>query len=475
MYLKCLVGYLFVLLFTATTYSSEAKRVLIFVGPSTHPPGTHEVAAGGRLMQYCLQNMANVPDVTAEVVSEWPRDTSKLNSYSSIVFIGDTFPPQRLPETETILAQIDTMMARGCGIVCVHYATGLWGRDVTESGSHPLLGWLGGYFANKTCPHHQGVAEVYSAATITPAVSDHPILRGWKEFTVNDEPYINNYFGGEGNQMAKNVTALATSMLPPKSPKQETVAWCVEREDSGRGFAIVMPHFYKNWADADLRRFILNGIVWSSKLDVPARGVQTTLPELNTFSPESVEVPNAKSLIDQIVKAAGGKGKLLSRFTIQEELNVSSDMEKPGKPRESIFDGHDHWWYRSGKGKWEKKVNEPATDLVWAWTLQALLDSKSKIVPIPEMKDGDDILVGLRISETIKPSMDIYFDKKNLQLVRIDWRKDINRFSDWREHDGTTYPSKCIGYKKDSGKPWFRSEITELKRLEELPDELKQN
>lgn len=294
MYLKCLVGYFFLILIATATYSAEPKRVLIFVGPSTHPPGTHEVAAGGRLMQYCLQNMANVPGVTAEVVSEWPRDASKLNTYSTIVFIGDTFPPQRLPETETILAQIDMMIARGCGIVCVHYATGLWGKDVTESGSHPLLVWLGGYFANKTCPHHQGVAEVYAAATITPTKSGHPIQRGWKEFTINDEPYINNYFGGEGNQMAKNVTALATSLLPPKSPKQETVAWCVERNDGGRGFAIVMPHFYKNWADDDLRRFIMNGIVWSAKLDVPADGVQTTLPDLNTFSPASVEVPNAK-------------------------------------------------------------------------------------------------------------------------------------------------------------------------------------
>jgi type 1 glutamine amidotransferase len=475
MYLKCMVSYFFMFLIATASYSADPKRILIFVGPSTHPPGTHEVAAGGRLMQYCLQNMANVPDVMAEVVSEWPRDTSKLNSYSTIVFIGDTFPPQRLPETETILAQIDTMMARGCGIVCVHYATGLWGKDVTDSGSHPLLGWLGGYFANKTCPHHQGVAEVYAAATITPSMTDHPILRGWKEFTLNDEPYINNYFGGESNQMAKNVTALATSLLPPKLPKQETVAWCVERNDTGRGFAIVMPHFYKNWTVDDLRRFILNGIIWTAKFDVPADGVQTTLPDLDTFSPVSVEIPNAKSLVDQIVKAAGGKAKLLSRFTIEEELNVSADLGKPGKPRESIFDGHDHWWYRSGKGNWEKKVNEPAADLVWAWTLQVLLDSKSKIVPIPEMKDGDIVLVGLRISDTINPSMDIYFDKKNLQLVRIDWRKDINRFSDYREHDGAAYPSKCIGYRKDTGKAWFCSEIIELKRLAELPEGLKPN
>ncbi len=457
---------------SAFTLGAESNRVLIVVGPSTHPPGTHEVAAGARLMKYCLENMANVPDVTAEIVSEWPHEPSKLNAFGTVVFIGDTFPPQRLPQTETILAQIDTMMARGCGIVCVHYATGLWGKDVTDKGEHPLLGWLGGYFANKTCPHHQGIAEIYPAATITPAALDHPISRGWKEFTLHDEPYINNYFGGDNNQLATNVTALATSMLPPKSPKQETVAWCVNRADSGRGFAIVMPHFYKNWGMDDLRRFILNGIVWTAKIEVPAEGVQTTLPDLETFSPAAIASLSASDLAQRVIKAAGGKDKLLSRFTIQEKLNVSDDLEKPGKPRESVFDGHHDWWFRSGTGRWEKKVNEPAADLVWVWTLQALLDAKSKLVLLPSIKDGDQTLLGLRISETIKPAIDVYFDKANLRLARIDWGKDINHFSDWQEHDGTMYPAKCIGYRKDTGKPWFVSEIVDLKRLTNLPEQL---
>jgi type 1 glutamine amidotransferase len=181
------------------------------------------------------------------------------------------------------------MMRRGCGIVCVHYATGLRGEDVAADGNHPLLQWMGGYFATGKCPHHTSVARIFPEATITPASPDHPISRGWKEFTLHDEPYINNYFGKDENKLAPNVTALATSMLPPENPKRETVAWCVERGDGGRGFGIVMPHFYKNWADEDLRRFILNGIVWSAGLEVPDGGVGTTLVDLAGFKPESVE------------------------------------------------------------------------------------------------------------------------------------------------------------------------------------------
>ena len=81
---------------------------------------------------------------------------------------------------------------------------------------------------------------------------------------------------------------LATSQLPPEAPRPEAVAWCVQRADRGRGFGIVMPHFFRNWADADLRRLILNGIVWTAQLEVPAEGVQSTLPELDSFAPAAV-------------------------------------------------------------------------------------------------------------------------------------------------------------------------------------------
>jgi type 1 glutamine amidotransferase len=202
------------------------------------------------------------------------------------VFIGDTFPAGRFEDSDVILKQIDQMMARGCGIVCVHYATGLLGQDVSEAGEHPLLHWLGGYFANRSCPHHESFARIFPESTIEPAAPQHPICRGWQAFTVHDEPYYNNYFGKQGVTARQRVTVLATSQLPPDAPQTEPVAWCIEREDTGRGFAIVMPHFYKNWGEQDLRRCILNGIVWTAKRDIPAAGIQTELPALTTFQPE---------------------------------------------------------------------------------------------------------------------------------------------------------------------------------------------
>ena len=272
--------------------SAEPTRVLIVVGPSNHPPGTHEVAAGARLVEHCLEHAENVSGIEAEIIEKWPDDRQRLQKVAVVVFSGDRFPPEEMEGRDRIMADLTAMMDHGCGLVCFHYATGLGAAHVKPDGDHPLLRWMGGYFATR-CPHHQSIARVFNSAKIEPGAGDHPVLRGWKSFTVRDEPYIKNYFGKDGP--AKNVTVLATSLLPPESPQRETVAWAVSRADGGRGVGVVMPHFYKNWQNDDLRRLILNGIVWSAKLEVPADGVRTKLPELATFKPAAVEPSPAKS------------------------------------------------------------------------------------------------------------------------------------------------------------------------------------
>ena len=60
----------------------------------------------------------------------------------------------------------------------------------------------------------------------------------------------------------------------------------MERPDGGRGFGIVMPHYYRNWELADLRTLILNGIVWTAGVEIPGAGVRVELPALTSFEPQ---------------------------------------------------------------------------------------------------------------------------------------------------------------------------------------------
>lgn len=188
----------------------------------------------------------------------------------------------------------------------------------------------------------------------------------------------------------------------------------------------------------------------------------------------SASESDPKTLIKQVVSAVGGEDKLLKLFRTRETVNVSSDPEKKVPARVSVYEPPKYWWTgKTERVENEKAPKEPATFLVWAWTLGALTDPESKVALLPEVTESGKPAFGLRVSGTISPALDIYFDKENSLLVRIDWRSDLVRFSDWKEHDGVKYPAKCVGYKKATGKPWYFSEIIELERLKELPAGLK--
>lgn len=175
-----------------------------------------------------------------------------------------------------------------------------------------------------------------------------------------------------------------------------------------------------------------------------------------------------RPLVTKAVAAVGGEDKLLKLFRMKERFHFGAEPTPPaGKQpstRESVLEAPAYWWLNK-----KDRTDEPAKFDVWGWTLGAITDAKSKIEVVPDVVDEGKPAFGLRVSETVKPPMELYFDKKDHLLVRLDWRSDIYRFSDWKEHDGVKYPSKCIILKKSTGKPWFFHEITELERLKELP------
>jgi type 1 glutamine amidotransferase len=267
---------------------SADRQILVVVGPSEHPPGTHEVPATGRLLKHCLEQDQATIGLQVTINHGWPEDQQLLDAADSVIFLGDFFPLTRIPERTRAMEQLRSMMQRGVGLVCIHFATGLAPKDVDQDGHHPLLDWLGGYFAT-ACHHHQSVAKVLEA-TIEPAAGQHPILRGWEAFTLFDEPYYNNYFGPP--QRRSSVIPIAIANLPPEAPQPEVVAWALERPDGGRGFGVVMPHFFESWLEPNLRTMILNGIVWSAGVELPADGFSSSLEDLNRFEPTNSGGPS---------------------------------------------------------------------------------------------------------------------------------------------------------------------------------------
>lgn len=196
--------------------------------------------------------------------------------------------------------------------------------------------------------------------------------------------------------------------------------------------------------------------------------------EPKTNSPNGTFSPEARALIQQAVKAAGGADKLLGYFTFKDRVLIGEKDTGFGAKRESVMDAPRHWWLKAQVGYSERK-DEPARFLVWAWTLRALTDAASTIEKIPDVKDGETELWGLRVSGSVTPAMELYFARTNDLLARIDWRKDIHRFSDWKATaGGFKYPARVVGYKAATGKVWYFDDVTEVTPLKELPEKIQE-
>jgi hypothetical protein len=175
-----------------------------------------------------------------------------------------------------------------------------------------------------------------------------------------------------------------------------------------------------------------------------------------------------KPLIEKAIQTVGGKDKLLKIYRLKEIFHFGETPEpatgKKRSLRDSILSQPDHWWINK-----KERGPDPAKDDARAWSLDLLVDEKSRFEVIPEIVDEGRKCVGLRIAGSVTPAMSLYFDRETMLLRRLDWRNDFYRFSEWKEHDGLRYASRTVIFKTKSGKPWFFHDITELERLAQLP------
>ncbi|MBM3822362.1 MAG: hypothetical protein FJ404_05665 [Verrucomicrobia bacterium] len=105
--------------------SGGAGGIHFIVGPSNHPPGTHEVAAGARLLKYCLEHSGLQALPKTHLHEGWPENPGTLSGARAIVFCGDQFPPARFKNTGAILEQLSWLADQRCGFVAIHYAIGV--------------------------------------------------------------------------------------------------------------------------------------------------------------------------------------------------------------------------------------------------------------------------------------------------------------------------------------------------------------
>src|SRR5213075_1473241 len=87
----------------------------------------------------------------------------------------------------------------------------------------------------------------------------------------------------------KGVTPLLRTVSPkataPATGNEAIVAWVYERPAGGRSFAFSGAHLHRSFAEEGYRRLLVNGILWTAGVDVPASGAPVKLDpaDLNKY------------------------------------------------------------------------------------------------------------------------------------------------------------------------------------------------
>ena len=273
---SALQGFLVLTLMVSLTALAQEKKIVFIAGAPSHGPGEHEHRAGCLLLKSCLDH---VPGITSVVYSNgWPEDPVSAFADAATVVVysdgGGGHPFLR----DNRLQTIGQLVKKGVGLCCLHYAV----EPTKEKGEREFLNWIGGCFELDWSVNPTWTADFQ-------AFPDHPVTRGLSPFKIHDEWYFYMRFpeGMTGVTPVLNAVAPASTMNRSDGPHEgnpavrtsvkkgeiQHMAWVFERPDGGRGFGFTGGHYHKSWGNDNVRKLVLNAILWTAKAEIPVGGV----------------------------------------------------------------------------------------------------------------------------------------------------------------------------------------------------------
>jgi type 1 glutamine amidotransferase len=241
----------------ATAIAQDMPTKVLFIGKQPdHPYGSHMYLHTCGVLAKCA---ALTPGVETVVSDGWPQDAKQLEGIKAIVIYTS-------PAAEILLDgghrdQVDRFLKSGVGLVTIHWASTVRKENLERLGP-TWLGYLGGTWVSN-------VGLSFGRSRLKQLDDEHPICRGWQEYEIEDEFYLNPTID----------KARPLLQVRDKNGKDVIVGWTFEREGGGRSFATTLGHPYKNFQDERFRRMIVNGILWAAKLEVPAEGAPVNIGE----------------------------------------------------------------------------------------------------------------------------------------------------------------------------------------------------
>jgi hypothetical protein len=276
-YLLCFLG--------ISLSAADTHKIILLAGETklVDKTGHHDYLGGCRLLEHLLQKTPGVSTVL--VTDGWPMDESIFDGADTLVFYTDGAGAQAYLQPPQHIATIQKLVEAGTGIVSLHQAVDYPAEFVSQAAQ-----WTGGVFSKD----FSGRGHWDSKHTNFP---NHPVTRGVAAWEINDG-WLNGFRFPEAME---GITPLLWSGKEHSGSNlggiSDVVAWAYNRPDGGRSFSMSGLDAHSAFELEGVRKFVINGILWSAKLKVPKNGADTTasLTTINSFlTPRTAPAPKAK-------------------------------------------------------------------------------------------------------------------------------------------------------------------------------------
>jgi uncharacterized protein len=235
--MKKILSFAFAMILVASVPAAEKIRVLLFTG------------GHGFAKEPFFRIFQDNPEITVTHV-EHTKGTAdgweRADLAAADVVVLYDMPKTISPEQQ---ARMRSLFARGTGLVVMHHAL------VSEHQWADYERIIGGIYPTNSPPGTATTGYRHDVEIpVVVATRDHPITKGFQDFTVKDEIYW-------GYRVGADVTTLLTTTHPESG---KPLAWC-RTEEKSRIVYVQLGHGSPCYEDPHYRDFLARSIRWTAR------------------------------------------------------------------------------------------------------------------------------------------------------------------------------------------------------------------
>ncbi len=292
--------------------AGSVRKILFIAGRPSHGPGEHRFPAGCQILVEAL-NQSGLP-LKAELSVDWPASDAALEEPTLVVLYSDGLASHVAKGKAAVL---EKRLKKGLSLAVLHFA--LEAPEDDPELKRVLLASIGARFETfwsvnptwmlKAAPERahpasrgvwllEGKDEWYYHMRFRESrVGIQPLLQ-----TVPPESSLGNDGPRSGNRALREALARQEPQL---------LAWTCLNENGARGFGFTGGHAHRYWYEPSFRKLVLNALVWTAGLEVPASGVESKAPTLPLYA--TIDEAIARGDLDDVARHLAADPSLARR------------------------------------------------------------------------------------------------------------------------------------------------------------------